>query len=227
MLNRQKGNMYPWVTHTWNPIKGRCPHECAYCYMKRYWDRLKEPHLDEKSLKDNLGEGNIIFVGSSIDMWADEIPDEWILRVLQHCLKYPNTYLFQSKNPRRFLHFISEYEDFIPRNVIWGTTIETNRDLQSISKAPSPYQRYSMMIWIKRKTMISIEPIMDFDLNTMVEWIYSIRPLFVSIGADSKGNNLPEPPSYKIKALIDKLEKITEVRIKKNLGRLIDVSSCV
>ena len=181
MLNRQKGNMYPWVTHTWNPIRGRCPHECAYCYMKRYWDRLKEPHLDEKSLKDNLGYGNVIFVGSSIDMWGDEIPDEWILRVLQHCLKYPNTYLFQSKNPRRFLHFISEYEDFIPRNVIWGTTIETNRDLQRISKAPSPYQRYSMMIWIKRKTMISIEPIMDFDLNTMVEWIYSIHPLFVSI----------------------------------------------
>ena len=221
MLNKQRGNMYPWVTHTWNPIRGRCPHGCKYCYMKRYWNRLGNPYLDEKSLKDKLGEGNIIFVGSSIDMWADEIPDEWILRVLQHCLKYPNTYLFQSKNPRRFLHFISEYEDFIPRNVIWGTTIETNRDLQSISKAPSPYQRYSMMIWIKRKTMISIEPIMDFDLNTMVEWIYSIRPLFVSIGADSKGNNLPEPPSYKIKALIDKLEKITEVRIKKNLGRLI------
>ena len=31
MLNRQKGNMYPWITHTWNPIKGKCPHDCTYC----------------------------------------------------------------------------------------------------------------------------------------------------------------------------------------------------
>ena len=27
--------MYPWVTHTWNPLAGRCKHDCNYCYMKR------------------------------------------------------------------------------------------------------------------------------------------------------------------------------------------------
>jgi len=25
MLNEVKGNMYGWVTHTWNTIKGKCP----------------------------------------------------------------------------------------------------------------------------------------------------------------------------------------------------------
>jgi len=25
-LNKQKGNMYGFVTHTWNVIKGKCPH---------------------------------------------------------------------------------------------------------------------------------------------------------------------------------------------------------
>ena len=220
MLNKQKGNMYPWVTHTWNPIKGRCPHECSYCYMKKFWGKLGNPYLDEKCFKDNLGVGNTIFVGSSIDMWADAIPDKWILKVLQYCLKYPNIYLFQSKNPKRFLHFISDYEDFIPHNVIWGATIETNRDL-SISKAPSSYQRYSMMTWIKGKTMVSIEPVMDFDLDTMFDWIIAIKPDFVSIGADSKGNNLPEPPAWKIKKLVKKLRCFTEVKIKTNLERLM------
>ena len=31
-LNVAKGNMYEFVTHTWNPIKGICPHGCKYCY---------------------------------------------------------------------------------------------------------------------------------------------------------------------------------------------------
>jgi hypothetical protein len=28
------GNMYAFVTHTGNPIKELCPHDCSYCYMK-------------------------------------------------------------------------------------------------------------------------------------------------------------------------------------------------
>ena len=32
-LNVAKGNMYGFITHTWNPIKGHCYHQCSYCYM--------------------------------------------------------------------------------------------------------------------------------------------------------------------------------------------------
>lgn len=28
--------MYDFVTHTWNTIKGECPHDCSYCYMKKW-----------------------------------------------------------------------------------------------------------------------------------------------------------------------------------------------
>jgi DNA repair photolyase len=34
-LNRAKGNMFDFISHTWNPIKGACFHDCEYCYMKR------------------------------------------------------------------------------------------------------------------------------------------------------------------------------------------------
>ena len=40
--------MYPWVTHTWNVIKGKCPHDCSYCYMKRF--PQGELRFDEKEL---------------------------------------------------------------------------------------------------------------------------------------------------------------------------------
>ena len=90
-LNRSKGQMYPWVTHTWNPIRGKCPHECVYCYMNRF----PQGELRfEKCLQDNLGEGNTIFVGSSTDMWANEVPTEWIEKVLHYCSQ-KNQFLFQ------------------------------------------------------------------------------------------------------------------------------------
>ena len=30
-LNKSKGNMYEFTTHTYNTIKGKCPHDCGYC----------------------------------------------------------------------------------------------------------------------------------------------------------------------------------------------------
>jgi len=212
-LNKSKGNMYPFVTHTFNVIKGKCPHDCSYCYMKRY--PQPELHFDEKELKTNLGSGNIIFVGSSCDMWADDISDMWISSILNHCIEYDsNKYLFQTKNPRRF------YQRVYPDNTTLGTTIETNRNY-GISKAVVPYNRAYEMAHMYLPTMVSIEPIMDFDLETLSRWMEEIKPIFVSIGADSGNNHLPEPPTDKIKALIEALKEFTEVKLKANLDRLL------
>ena len=216
MLNKQKGNMYGFVTHTWNPIKGKCPHDCSYCYMKRF--PQGELRLDEKCLKDNLGERNVIFVGSSTDMWAKKVRDNWIRKVLEICRRYPkNTYLFQSKNPIRFKKFIK----FYPINCIFGTTAETNRFIKD-TKAPQVFDRL-MDIKFMGDVMITIEPIMDFDLDIFVEWIKKNEPRFVNIGADSKGHNLSEPRYWdKIQQLITELKKFTKVNLKDNLKRLED-----
>lgn len=74
----------------------------------------------------------------------------------------------------------------------------------------------------KFRKMISIEPIMAFDLNIFVTWIRQIGPAFVSIGADSKGHNLPEPTAQELKELISALSPITEIKLKKNLDRLLE-----
>lgn len=210
-LNKQSGNMYPFVTHTWNPIKGKCPHDCLYCYMKRF--PQKEMRLAEEEFKTHLGKDNFIFVGSSTDMFANAVSSNWIERVLNHCRMYRNKYLFQSKNPKRFEEFC------FTQNTIFGTTIETNRDYK-VSIAPSVEER---KWWISetKVRMVSIEPIMDFDLEEFVKWIKEIDPLFVSIGADSKGHDLKEPDDVKTKMLIAGLKEFTEVKVKSNLSRIL------
>lgn len=216
-LNKQKGNMYPFVTHTWNPIRGKCPHECSYCYMKVY--PQPELHFAENELNTKLGQGNFIFVGSSTDAWCADSHTDWILQTLRHCGQFANRYLFQSKNPARFMLFIPS----LPLDTILGTTIETDTP-HSFSKAPSPLDRLEAMIELRAKAiprMVSIEPIMDFELETMVKWINLIRPEFVSVGADSKGHNLPEPSPAKTQQLIEELRGITKVYVKDNLSRLL------
>jgi DNA repair photolyase len=215
VVNKQKGNMYGFVTHTWNAVIGKCPHDCQYCYMKSF--PLHDLRLSEHSLTDRLGTGNVIFVGSSCDMWADAVPDEWIDKVLEHCKKFDNTYLFQTKNPKRFWKFI----DKMPQKIILGTTIESNRDYP-ISKAPQVEERAAELFCRREyETMVTIEPIMDFDLRDMVRIIKKANPKWVNIGADSKRHKLPEPSKEKVEALIKALGEFTEVRCKNNLERLM------
>jgi hypothetical protein len=216
-LNEAKGNMYPFVDYTWNVIKGKCPHDCPYCYCKRYYNESHpqpELHFDDKELKVDLGSGNFIFVGSSCDMWAQTIPAVWIDLVLEKCQAHSNRYLFQSKNTYRF----HSYCGVFPLNSVFGTTIESNRFTGGL--VPISYYRYQAMREMPGHKMVSIEPVMDFELYTMVKWIREIAPDFVSIGADSKGHRLSEPPPDKLNKLIEELTKFTEVRLKDNLKRL-------
>ncbi len=222
-LNKTNGHMYPWVTHTWNPLAGRCLHECGYCYMERgFLGNLKKYNgnveLVDEELETNLGSDKIIFVGSATDLFGEWVPEQAIKGILNYCKEFSNTYLFQSKNPSR----IAEFVDFLPEESVVGTTLETNRNYH-ISKAPEPYQRYKDFLEVNwSRKMVSIEPIMDFDLEQFVEWIRTVNPEFVSIGADSKNNNLMEPDSEKIENLKEKIQEFTEIRAKRNLKRLLN-----
>ena len=60
-------------------------------------------------------------------------------------------------------------------------------------------------------------------VHHLLFWIQTIDPEFVSVGADSGKNGLCEPSSEKLKELLECLEKLTEVRKKKNLERILSV----
>ena len=215
-LNKSTGNMYEFITHTWNTIKGECYHDCRYCYMKR-WGKLKPVHFDEKELKTELGSGNFIFVGSSCDMFAENIPDEWINKTLDHCSKFDNKYFFQSKNPIRFYGKGLRF----PENSRFCTTIESNRIYKEImGKAPYPENR---AFFLPINSYITIEPILDFDLYEFASLIRAAEPIQVNIGADSGNHGLPEPSKEKVMELISEIQKFTTIHNKTNLKRL----SCV
>ena len=213
--------MYEFITHTWNTVKGRCPHDCSYCYMKR-WGKLNQTRFDKKELKTDIGEGNIIFVGSSCDMWAEEIPDSWIETTLNHCRKFDNKYFFQTKNPKRIWNF---YDDFLSSDkVSFCTTIETNRFYEEyMGDTPTPTERALEIGGFENDRYVTIEPIMDFDIDELLKLMDVLHadPMQVNIGADSGRHGLPEPEAWKIEKLIKKLNKFTTVNKKKNLKRLL------
>jgi len=143
------------------------------------------------------------------DLFGDWVPDSWILKVfeaIEH--NSESQFLLLTKNPKRYLQFESD----IPWNCICGATIETNRAFATwLSYAPEPYERWKAMRdldWGYK--FICMEPIMDFDLPVMFNWIASIAPDLwgIAIGYDNYNNNLPEPPLAKTKRLIELLKKL-------------------
>jgi len=224
MLRESSGFMYKFVHYTWNPIKGECQHNCTYCYMKRYNEDIGQPRLADGEFRTNFGKGNSIFIGSSTDMFAENIPSEWIVRVLDFCLQRnnpekPNTFLLQSKNPKRFLEFIHHP---LMDHVVFGTTIETNRFYPEImNKAPKIEDRVEAMEKIANqgfRTMVTAEPLMQFDHTDMVSIIKRCQPRLVAIGRNTRRDIiLPEPTSEEVLLLVDGLKKcIPKVHIKDN-----------
>ena len=222
-LNIRKGDMYKFIDFTWNPIKGKCLHDCSYCYMKQINPNANLPRLAEHELNTYLGYGRSIFIGSSTDMFAENIPSEWIKRVLDYCyqnsnMEQPNTYLLQSKNPKRFLEFINHP---LMKRVVFCTTIETNRFYPEImNNAPKIGERVEAMEEIARlgrSTMVTAEPLMQFDHEEMVSFIRRCSPKLVNIGRNScRRIVLPEPTQEEVQQLIAELKSFANVNVKDN-----------
>lgn len=220
-LNKIKGNMYEFLDYTWNPIRGKCSHDCSYCSIKSFGDP-GELRLVEEELNIDLGEDKFIFVGSSIDMFADDVPEEWILKVISKCKEHKNNkYLFQTKNPIRY----KELNKYLPAGNVYAITLESNRSYPS-SYAPLSVERAKIFssLPIENK-MLTIEPIMDFDIIPFISMIKDINPKIVVIGADSKRSNLVEPSVSRVKMLIKELKKFlpkSKIIQKNNLYRILE-----
>jgi len=220
-MSVKKGNMYLDSKKQWNVVVG-CEYSCKYCLesfqrqMKRQKQRCMkcynyEPHFHEERLNQSLPRtygDEFIWVGSSGDISFAK--REWMVKILDRIREMPNrTFFFQTKNPRCF------YEYNFPDNVILGITLESNRDYPSISKAPSPFIRYMDFLCLSfERKIITIEPIMFFDIWILLEWIEKIKPERVYIGYDTKNSNLPEPKLYKTFWLCSELSKFTKVKTK-------------
>lgn len=214
----EKKNMYKLSAKQWGPFAG-CEFDCEYCkpsfqaQAKRQRHNCKmcydySPHEHPSRLDEALpktGYMQFIFTVASGDVAF--CSTEYLERILERIRKEKGkNFLIQSKNPETFQRVVAS----IPSNVILGTTIETNRDclVSMIAKAPPPSKRFHDLLEIDHPTkMVTIEPVMDFDLDVMVDWIVAIKPVMVWLGYDSRKSNLPEPPLEKVKQLYWELGK--------------------
>lgn len=218
--------------YTYNPLKGKCSHDCSYCFMKSMRARFKQNatlRLDPQELNAKLGKNRFIFIGSSTDVFASDVPHEFITAIFDHAYDFPdNEYMLQSKNPARFLEF-SAHKLFDERKakLVLCTTIESNIDYPDISSAPVIAERVEVMrklFGMGYKTMVTVEPIMKFtDAAVFANMLASVVPIQVNIGANSsRAVKLPEPTKAEVNALISELKaRGITVHLKDNLDRLL------
>ncbi len=207
-------NMYENTT-TWNPFKG-CLFDCSYCkptfqqQAKRQKQNCKEcykyePHCHPERL-ERLPSKKIIFVCGNADIrfCPPEFTRKIIERVNEHSKKRPDkTFFFQSKEPVYFTPFLQE----LPAAAILLTTLETNRDAgyREVSLAPLPSVRYRQFKELDYpRKVLTIEPVMDFDVEVFSQWIVDIAPEYVWLGLNSRPKQvkLPEPSVEKLRELV-------------------------
>lgn len=200
-----------------------CSFNCCYCAFRNTLSRSKcqqdrefKPHAHLEVLNKRpppTKEGEFLTIGMNGDISFLNIEKGELLAILDYCCTWKDRiFLLQTKNPEFFLNFIC------PENVILGTTLETNRftlppnpsihgSYRSVSEAPSPDDRFYAMHDLTAKKVLTIEPILDFDLEPFANAIINLKPEWVWVGYDSKPyrNHLPEPTLEKTEDLIKQL----------------------
>ena len=104
-----------WCDITLNPVGGKCPHGCNYCYAeamrKRFhWteEMTSKPEVIEKML--NLRKPRAIFWGSMFDLFAESVPIAWLNQIFEACNSpegQKHSHIFLTKNPQRQAEFAS------------------------------------------------------------------------------------------------------------------------
>jgi hypothetical protein len=218
---QRNGNMYKDVK-TWNPYVG-CKYNCVYCKpsFQRMVRRVFEcqgkkctgcrdflPHEHPDRLSRGIPAGKVIWPCAHGDITFAR--PEFIEQVIKKTEEYPmREFYWQSKNPTCFNQYLKMFP--MPDTILL-TTLETNRDegYENISKAPMPsirYKDFRDLQWPRQ--IVTIEPILDFDPEILLQWLTEIAPESIWIGYNSKPSSvrLPEPEPSKTIDFIEMLRK--------------------
>lgn len=217
--------MFSFITGTANPLGGKCPGGCVYCWAqgekgiaKRYrHEKYKgAARLYEKVLRKRYGSGDFVFVVDMRDLFSPDVPREMILSVLEWLVERPDAeFLLLTKWPERYL----EFEGEIPLNVVLGATIESNRDYPLLGRATPQSLRLEAMqdvrlMYPEHRLFVSVEPVLNFDLHPFLDSLFMLKTWKVAVGYDNYRNRLPEPRLEKTEMLIDWLKQFRDVEVK-------------
>lgn len=185
-----------WTHATWNPTTGcqKISPGCQHCYAERFAERWRgvAGHPYEQGFDLRLWENRLemplswkkprlIFVNSMSDLFLDDIPTEFILRVFETMNK-ANWHQFQllTKRPQRMLE-ISKQLDNWPSNVWAGVSVESQAwtwRIETLQKVPASIR------------FLSCEPLLS-DLELSLD-----RINWVIVGGESGFGARPIKPEW-------------------------------
>lgn len=214
------------------PFWRYCEFNCAYCNFQKFNKisqcqkcRANEKHahpevLNKKPPKTRSGEFLTIGLSGDISFasWEE------LEMASGYCSRWSDrTFLIQSKNPAVLA------EHCWAANVIIGTTLESSRvefprceefpHYNYISAAPDVNKRFDAMYELPNRKAITIEPILDFDLEIFWNAIVDLRPEIAWIGYNSNPKiQLPEPPLKRVQELAKQLRE-AKIDVREKLMR--------
>ena len=159
------GSSIEWTHATWNPVRGctKVSPGCKNCYAETFSERFRgvpghpfEQGFDLRLVPESLDlpwkwrTGRLVFVNSMSDLFHEEIPDEYILRV-QEVIRSAPQHQFQilTKRAERLAEFARSHP--FPANAWLGVSVENGKYAWRIShlrKVPA------------RVRFLSVEPLL-------------------------------------------------------------------
>ena len=137
-----------WTDITRNPVKGKCPTACPYCYARAMYDDHKwDPSIRFRPevLDDIPKKPCRVFVGSTIELF---LFPEWLPEIFDRCRQHPeHTFIFLTKQPQE----LPQWSPF-PDNCSVGVSVCTDSMLKPAFDALYDIEA--------TETFISFEPLL-------------------------------------------------------------------
>ncbi len=173
------GSPIEWTESTWNPVTGctKISPGCAHCYAERMARRLKamgqlnyahgfDVTLHEAALElpSQWRKPQMIFVNSMSDLFHEDVPTEFILRVFEVMNKADqHVYQALTKRPERLL----DLNPLLPwaENVWMGVTVENDAYTSRINALR---QTGAMTKFLSLEPLLG--PLPDLNLDG-IDWV--------------------------------------------------------
>jgi len=212
-----------WCDYTLNPVKGKCPMGCSYCYARKLYDRFKwNPEIRyEPTVMCGLADvpdGSRVFWGSTIELFHDSIPQYALAQIFEVCRIQDNLiHIFLTKQPQNLVKFSP-----FPDNCWVGVTAT---DQAMVLEATNHLYCHR----IARMQFLSIEPLLSWDTShfsrPLSDNISKLDIDWLIIGAQTQPY---KPPKIEwVREIVEAADRAgIPVFLKDNLNPLFAKNNC-